>query len=377
MTSSVSLRQALADELAGRGQLADLALRSAFEAVERELFLDDVVFRPNGASWEPVRRDQVGDDAWLRMVYSDTTWVTQVDGVSAADAPGPLSGRPTSSSTLPSLVLRMLELADVHDGATVLEIGTGTGYSTAILSQLLGDQAVHSVEYDEALAATAAQHLRAAGPAPNLVVGDGLRGHQEGAEYDAVIATCAVRTIPPSWLWQLSDGGSITTTISGWMLASGLIRLVLDGEGIAHGRFTGDTISYMLARPHERPPLPTFYPHPGTTRRTEVSPDLLDDWTARFVAQLAASSAELVRIGNGVALIDVATGSQAWTEPDGTGWMVHQDGPLHLWDQVEEALTVWQKAGAPDQTAFGMIVTEWDQIVWLGAPDGPRWRLPT
>ncbi|SCK44452.1 hypothetical protein H180DRAFT_03922 [Streptomyces sp. WMMB 322] len=186
-----------------------------------------------------------------------------------------------------------------------------------------------------------------------------------------------MRSIPPSWLWQLKDGGSITTTISGWMLASGLIRLALDDEGVASGRFAGDPVTYMLARPHERPPRPTFYQHPGTTRSARVSPDLLEDWTAHFVAQLGAPSAELTRSEDGVALVDAATGSQAWTEPDGNGWTVHQDGPLRLWDQVEDALMAWQAEDAPDQTAFGMTVTEWDQVVWLGDADGPRWRLPT
>ncbi|WP_105968430.1 ATP-grasp peptide maturase system methyltransferase [Streptomyces geranii] len=377
MTSSASLRQGLVQELTGRGQLTNPAWRSAVEAVPREFFLGDTFFRANGTQWDPVRRDQLDEDEWLRLVYSDTTWVTQVDGISPVDAVGSLAGRPTSSSTLPSLVMRMVELADVRDGDKVLEIGTGTGYSTAILCHRLGDELVYSVEYDETLAQAAAQHLRAAGHTPNLVLGDGLRGHQDGAEYEAIIATCAVRSIPPSWLWQLSDGGSITTTISGWMLASGLIRLVLDDEGIARGRFVGDTVSFMSARPHERPPRPTFYQHPGKTRRTRVSPGLLNDWTAHFVAQLGSPSAELVRVADGVVLVDAATGSQAWTEPDGSGWTVHQDGPLHLWDQVEDALTVWQKAGSPDQTDFGMTVTEWDQIVWLGEPDGPHWRLPT
>ncbi|MFJ6071692.1 ATP-grasp peptide maturase system methyltransferase [Streptomyces sp. NPDC093065] len=376
MTSTTHLRHGLARELAARGLLTDPARRAAVEAVPRELFLGDAVFRSNGTHWEPARREQLGEDEWLRMVCSDTTWVTQVDGISAQEAAGPVSGRPTSSSTLPSLVVRMLELADVREGDMVLEIGTGTGYSTAVLCHLLGDGTVYSVEYDQELAATAAQHLRAAGRSPHLVVGEGLGGHQDGADYDAVIATCAVRTIPPSWLWQLRDGGSITTTISGWILGSGLIRLVLDEEGVARGRFAADPVSYMLARPHERPPRPTFYAHPGSRRKARVSPDLLDDWTGLFVAQLGAPSAELVRTEAGPALVDAATGSQAWAEPDGNGWTVHQDGPLRLWDQVEDALDAWQQAGAPDQTAFGMTVTEWDQVVWLGDPEGPCWRLP-
>ncbi|MGC9495653.1 ATP-grasp peptide maturase system methyltransferase [Streptomyces sp. WG7] len=377
MTSSTFLRQDLARALAAQGLLTDPAWRAAVEAVPRELFLEDAVFRPHGTQWEPVRSEQLGDDEWLRKVYSDTTWVTQVDGISAREAEGPVPGRPTSSSTLPSLVLRMLELADVREGDRVLEIGTGTGYSTAVLCHRLGDEGVYSVEYDEEVAAAAARHLRAAGRSPHLVVGDGLRGHQDGADYDSVIATCAVRSVPPSWLWQLRDGGSITTTVSGWMLGSGLIRLVLDDEGVARGRFAADPVSYMLARPHERPPRSTFYAHPGSTRNARVSPDLLDDWTGLFVAQLGAPSAELVRTETGLALVDAATGSQAWTEPDGEAWTVHQDGPLRLWDQVEDALDTWQEAGSPARTAFGMTVTEWDQVVWLGDPDGPCWRLPS
>ncbi|MFE2678543.1 hypothetical protein [Streptomyces hygroscopicus] len=161
------------------------------------------------------------------------------------------------------------------------------------------------------------------------------------------------------------------------MVASGLIRLTLGDDGVAEGRFSGDRVSYMLARPHERPPRPTFYPLPGEARRSRVNPGLLQDWTAHFVAQLAAPSAELVMSGEEVILVDVATGSQAWTEPAGDGWSVHQDGPLHLWDQVEDTLATWQTVGSPDQTAFGMTVTDETQRVWLGDPAGPSWRLPT
>ncbi|WP_370682966.1 hypothetical protein [Streptomyces hygroscopicus] len=80
--------------------------------------------------------------------------------------------------------------------------------------------------------------------------------------------------------------------------------------------------------------------------------------------------------GEEVILVDVATGSQAWTEPAGDGWSVHQDGPLRLWE-VEDALATWQTVGSPDQTAFGMTVTDETQRVWLGDPAGPSWRLPT
>ncbi|MFD4344178.1 methyltransferase domain-containing protein [Streptomyces coelicoflavus] len=228
MTSSATLCRELARQIAEHGLVTDPAWLVAVEAVPRELFLPDAMFHPDGTRWEPVRREQLGDKAWLRAVYADTSWATQLDGIDAQEAPGPVSERPTSSSTLPSLVARMPELAEVQDGDVVLEIGTGTGYSTAVLCHRLGAENGYSVEYDEKVAAAAARHLRDAGCSPRLVVGDGLLGHQDGAYYDAAIATCAVRTIPPLWLWQVRDGGSIATTVSGWMLGSGLIRLVLD-----------------------------------------------------------------------------------------------------------------------------------------------------
>ncbi|WP_328912987.1 MULTISPECIES: ATP-grasp peptide maturase system methyltransferase [unclassified Streptomyces] len=371
---AAALRRELADKIRDSGSAADPAWLEAVAAVPRELFVDAAYYRYSWPNWQPVRRSEIGDEEWLRRVCSDTTWVTQVDGVDAAEADAARTGSPTSSSTLPSLVVRTLEVAGITDGDRVLEVGTGTGYSTALLCHRLGEKNVTSVEYDPGLAASAAAHLRAAGYAPALVTGDGLLGHQEGAEYDAIVATCSVRYIPRSWLWQVRDGGTITTTLNGWMGASGLIRLTLDEEGVATGRFERDEVSYMLARPHERPPRPAFYRAAGHTRTSSVDPRLLQNWTGLFVAQLAAPSAEFFTAGDDgtVALVDVATGSQAWTE----GSEVHQHGPLRLWDQVENALTVWQAAGAPDHTAFGMTVTDEAQTVWLAHPDGPNWPLP-
>jgi methyltransferase of ATP-grasp peptide maturase system len=371
-TAPVELRRALAESV----HVDDPAWRDALSAVPRELFLDDVVLRPVGARWEPVDRQAAGEEEWLRLVYQDRTSVTQVDGVAAADVSGPLSGNPTSSSTLPSLIVRMLDLADIREGDKVLEIGTGTGYSTALLCHRLGDKAVYS-EYDARLATAAAGHIHAAGYSPTLITGDGLAGHRDGADYDAIVATCAVRHIPPAWLYQVRGGGTVTATVSGWMLASGLIRLTVDDDGTASGRFAGDQIGHMLARPHERPPRPTYYQRPGEVRPTRFNPGLLDDWTGRWVAQLAAPSAELMRLGDGVILVDVATGSQSWTETDGAGWQVHQHSPLRLWDAVEDALATWQGAGAPPQSEFGMTVDgDGTQRVWIGETTGPGWNLP-
>ncbi len=152
MTDPADLRH----QLAAVVPVDDPAWRTALETVPRELFLGNGLFQFDGRQWTPVHRDQTDPGKWLGLVYQDTTWVTQVDGTTAVDATGPVTGRPTSSSTLPSLVVRMFDVAGISEGHKVLEIGTGTGYSTAILCSRLGDKNVYAIEYDPGLAAAAA-----------------------------------------------------------------------------------------------------------------------------------------------------------------------------------------------------------------------------
>ncbi|MEU0437970.1 hypothetical protein ABZ153_41620 [Streptomyces sp. NPDC006290] len=100
-------------------------------AVPREVFLASHLYRQNrDLLWEPVSHSDLGEEEWLHLTYADKTLVTQIGGLGAA-ATTPQTGGPTSSATLPSLVVRVLELADIGPGDRVLEIGTGTGYSTA------------------------------------------------------------------------------------------------------------------------------------------------------------------------------------------------------------------------------------------------------
>jgi methyltransferase of ATP-grasp peptide maturase system len=381
MTDARQLRRRLAAEITDQGSLTKSEWRAAVEDVPREVFLSDAVYRvgqdDRGTFYSPVRSEQVSQDEWLALAYTNDTWVTQVDGIDAEAATGAVRGLPTSSSTLPSLVVRMLEVAQIGDGERVLEIGTGTGYSTAVLCHRLGGKNVTSIEVDPVVASRARTALESVGCAPMLVVGDGLDGYRDGAEYHRIVATCSVRTIPPQWLWQVREGGTITTALGGWTQASGLIHLTADADGSAIGRFTGEGVSYMLARPHQAPPRPAFFLHDGTVRRTEIDPNGVWSWTGRFLTQLAAPSAELIGAGDRAILLDVATGSQAWTEPvGGGGWAVHQHGPLPLWEAVERAFQVWQKAGEPGQGQFGMTATVDEQRVWLGTPDGPSWYLP-
>lgn len=373
-SESVELRRTL-------GGLTNSDWSGPLETVRREHFLGEAVFRPaegpEGPVWEPIRRDRVHPDRWLAMAYVDETWVTQVNGVMAEDATGAMTGAPTSSSTKPSLVVRMLERAGIGEDDRVLEIGTGTGYSTGLMCERLGDSHVTSVEFDPAVAGRARSALRTAGYTPTLLVGDGLSVYDEDAEYDRLIATCSVRYVPVPWLWQVRDGGTITTPLSGWMSATVLAHLTLADDGTAAGRFLPDEFSFMFARAHDRPPRSHYLLGIGEERDSLIDPRVLEDPTGLFVAQLAAPSAEKLGMGDRVILLDVATGSQCSTEPlPGGGWKVRQHGPLRLWDAVEQAISTWQSAGSPGKEAFGLTVTRDSQRVWLGDPSSPSWNLP-
>jgi methyltransferase of ATP-grasp peptide maturase system len=388
-TAAVDLRRRLARQLEKEGRLRSPQWRDAVEAVPRHQFIPHF-YRESDASgvttWEPVTQETVGVEEWLRLVYTDKTRMTQFDGrdIDWAD-PKPISNAtPTSSSTLPSLVVRMLEDLDVQDGMKVLEIGTGTGYSTALMCHRLGSESVTSIETDEGVARRAREALTGSGHSPHLVVGDGRVGHPAGALYDRLIATCGFRSIPPAWLEQVRPGGIILTTLRGWMRSLGLVKLIVTGDS-ASGWFSEDDPSFMIARQQDAPESLGRVPGPddGTARKAAYGPEALSTSGPAFMAQLAASDARFFSMGAdggpvSTFLLDSVTDSFAVLSPtDGGGWQVRQGGPRRLWDAVESAVGTWEEYGSPNTAAFGVTVSHDQQAIWLGNPNGPQWPLPS
>ncbi|MBN1995111.1 MAG: protein-L-isoaspartate(D-aspartate) O-methyltransferase [Anaerolineae bacterium] len=127
------------------------------------------------------------------------------------------------------------ELLLPEDGrAVVLEVGTGSGYQTAILSRLAAR--VYSIERIEALAKRA-QRLLHELDIHNVAikVGDGGYGWPEHSPYDAIIATAAAPDIPPPLIDQLKDGGRLVAPI-GPKWQQELIRLQWKGDEIVRER---------------------------------------------------------------------------------------------------------------------------------------------
>ncbi len=106
----------------------------------------------------------------------------------------------------PYIVAIMTELLDLKPTDTVLEIGTGCGYQTAILARLAAH--VASVEIVEDLAVAASQRLAALGYRNiDFKIGDGAAGWPERGPFDAIIVTAAAAAVPAALLAQLKPGG--------------------------------------------------------------------------------------------------------------------------------------------------------------------------
>ena len=129
----------------------------------------------------------------------------------------------------PLIVALMTEALLLSGAEKVLEIGTGSGYQTALLSQLA--KHVVSVERIEPLAERAARVLREQGCANVEVhVGGDILGWPEQAPYDAIIVTAAAPEVPRELLDQLGNGGRLVIPVGSRELQE-LVRIVKTPEG--------------------------------------------------------------------------------------------------------------------------------------------------
>jgi protein-L-isoaspartate(D-aspartate) O-methyltransferase len=126
------------------------------------------------------------------------------------DHPIPIGEGQTVSQ--PYIVALMLELLSVKPSDVVLEIGTGSGYQTAVLAELAGH--VFSIERLPSLARAAETALTNLGYRNvTIIIGDGSQGLAEHAQFDAIIVSAAAPSIPDPLFQQLREGGRMVIPV--------------------------------------------------------------------------------------------------------------------------------------------------------------------
>lgn len=126
------------------------------------------------------------------------------------DYPLPIGERQTISQ--PYIVALMTSLLELKGGERVLEIGTGSGYQAAVLSEIAGE--VYTMEILEPLSQRAQQRLTSLGyDNIHFRVGDGWKGWPEAAPFDGIVVTAAPEKIPQALLEQLKVGGRMVVPV--------------------------------------------------------------------------------------------------------------------------------------------------------------------
>jgi protein-L-isoaspartate(D-aspartate) O-methyltransferase len=159
-----------------RRQMVDSQLRQRGIADERVL-----------AAMERVPRHEFAPERYRDQAYEDH--------------PLPIGEGQTISQ--PYIVAVMLDALKLAPTDKVLEIGTGSGYVTALLAELT--QSVISIERHESLAESALAVLAYSNV--KVVIGDGTRGFPEAAPYDAIVVSAAAAEMPPALVTQLGEAG--------------------------------------------------------------------------------------------------------------------------------------------------------------------------
>ena len=144
------------------------------------------------------------------------------------DHPLPIEAGQTISQ--PYIVGLMIHAAEMKAGDNVLEVGAGSGYAAAVMSRIAGQ--VTAIERQPELVKVAQGRMQRLGfDNVRIVEGDGTRGWEPEAPYDAILAAASGSHIPPAWIDQLADGGRIVMPVGEPSFIQKLIKVTKGPAG--------------------------------------------------------------------------------------------------------------------------------------------------
>jgi protein-L-isoaspartate(D-aspartate) O-methyltransferase len=160
--------------------------------VERERLADDRI----AAAFRKIDRAEFVPGGLRNLAYKDR----------------PVGIPEEQTTSQPSLIARMIDVSQPKPSDNALEIGTGYGFQTALLSQLV--ERVTTIERRRSLAEAARDNLKRAGIVNvDVVFGDGWLGYAENSPYDVVIVSAAADAVPRALTDQMADDGRLVIPV--------------------------------------------------------------------------------------------------------------------------------------------------------------------
>lgn len=182
---------------------------------------------------EALRRQGISDTRVLEVIreLDRAAFVPEsVRDVAGQDSPLPIGHGQTISQ--PFIVAFMTQALNLQPGERVLEIGTGSGYQTAVLARMGAE--VYTMESLPELADPARERLERMGfNGIHFRVGDGSAGWPEDAPFDAILGTAAPERLPPALYQQLRPGGRLVLPVGPRHGSQELIRITRPSRGDA------------------------------------------------------------------------------------------------------------------------------------------------
>ncbi|MGH3830344.1 MAG: protein-L-isoaspartate O-methyltransferase family protein [Pseudonocardiaceae bacterium] len=349
-------------------------VHAAFATVPRHRFLPHFRYRADEYTLDTTHEPP--DDV-LDIVYANNALLTHTGR----------DGNPTSSSSAPSIMAKMLEALDLRPGLRTVEIGAGTGYNAALIHHITGAPVV-TVEAGRHAATEANTALSALGldEGVHVIHGDGYLGYPDGAPYDRLIATCGIAGIPPRWLAQLAPEALIIAPVAHAGVHPILVisyrqgTITLEGQALLWSDFMPAAGPLRPAELFHHDPVrdvPTtdarHVPHAGPVLDQTQYHDL---W-----CYLGTRDPRITRAYPDVDAFNLDLGACALLDPDaGPAW-VHTDGSMtttgdpEIGNQLAALVQEWDATGRP---SVGDWTMDWRgthrdaDLAGLLLPD--RWR---
>ena len=181
------------DQIESRG-VSDIAVLEAMRSVQRHLFVPEYL------------RSRSYDDTPLPIGFGQT--ISQ-----------------------PYIVAYMTETVQPKPGSKILEIGTGSGYQTAVLAEIV--EHVYTIEIIDELGKAVRKRLKDLGyENAETRIADGYYGWEEAAPFDAIVVTAAAEYIPPPLINQLKDGGKMIIPVGSPFMVQMLMLFEKKGQDI-------------------------------------------------------------------------------------------------------------------------------------------------